>query len=258
MRDDDTVLFEQSGPIAIITLNRPGKRNAVNADLCDQLRAAVDRLEADSELIVGILRGAGVAFCGGMDLVAFANGEGAQILFGPGGLAGFVSRRRKKPIVAAVHGAALAGGFELMLACDLVVAAEDCRLGLPEVQRGLVAGAGGALRLGERLPPAAANEILLTGDDFTPIRAMQLGLINRVVPETSVMETALSLARRIAQNAPLSIAASLELAKAATELRHDDLWTLNNRILADIVDTDDAREGAIAFGQKRKAIWRGQ
>jgi enoyl-CoA hydratase len=198
-------------------------------------------------------------FCSGMDLRAFAEGEGESILFGEHGFAGFVRRARKKPIVAAVHGAALAGGFELMLACDLVVATESCRFGLPEAKRGLIAGGGGALRLARALPRAIANEILLLGEHFDALTARHLGLVNRLVAdEEAVQAGSLSMAMALAENAPLSIAANLAMVNAASG--HDAAadWSLSNRLLGDLVNSADALEGARAFAEKRPANWRGQ
>ncbi|TIO05671.1 MAG: crotonase, partial [Mesorhizobium sp.] len=175
---DDSVLFETRDDIAIISINRPQRRNAIDARTSASLRQAINRFENEDALAVGILRGKGPVFCSGMDLQAFLDGEAEEILFGDGRLGGLVSRARQKPLIAAVHGVAVAGGFELMLACDLAVAAETCKFGLPEAKRGLVAGAGGAFRLGERLPPALANEILLTGNLFEAPRAYEIGLVN--------------------------------------------------------------------------------
>lgn len=253
----DTVLFETCGKIAVISINRPDRRNAIDAHTCRLLRIAVNRLEGEQELAVGVIRGNGAVFCSGMDLRAFVDGEAAEILFGEGHFGGLVSQARTKPVIAAVQGAAIAGGFELMLACDLVVSTESCRFGLPEVKRGLVAGGGGAFRLGEVLPRAIASEILLTGELFDAARAYQLGLVNRVVADSELTEVAMGLADTIARNAPLSIRASLALLKAPNEQRQEDLWALNDRLLRRLIRSNDATEGAVAFTSKREPIWRG-
>ncbi|MGF6313134.1 enoyl-CoA hydratase [Bradyrhizobium sp. i1.8.4] len=253
----ETVLFETCGKIGIVSINRPHRRNALDAHTCRLLREAVNRLECDQELAVGVIRGNGAVFCSGMDLQAFVDGEAEEILFGEGHFGGLVSRARTKPLIAAVQGAAIAGGFELMLACDLAVSTETCQFGLPEAKRGLVAGAGGAFRLGEVLPRAIASEILLTGELFDAARAYQLGLVNRVVPEIKLTEVAMDLAETVARNAPLSIRASLALLKAPNEQGQERLWELNDKLLGSLIESNDATEGAVAFTSKRRPIWRG-
>ncbi|MDO5706404.1 MAG: enoyl-CoA hydratase-related protein, partial [Paracoccus sp. (in: a-proteobacteria)] len=239
MSEADKVLFCTEGPVAIITLNRPAQRNAIDADTCRGLRAAFDRIETEPDLRIAVLEGAGPIFCAGMDLKAFVNGEAEEILFGPGRFGGLVSRSRSKPVIASVQGAALAGGFELMLACDMVVAAKGTLFGLPEARRGLVAGAGGAFRVGQLLPKAIANEILLTGAPFDADLAAARGLVNRVV-EGEPLGAALELAREIAANAPLSLGASLQLARAAAEENAEALWEQNDRLLRQMIASDDA------------------
>ena len=251
----DAVLLEVAEGIATITLNRPDQRNAINAEVCAAMRDVIDRVEADDAIRIAILRGAGDVFCAGMDLKAFAAGEGDAILFGQHGFAGFVKRQRTKPVIAAVTGAALAGGFEVMLACDMVIAARDARFGLPEAKLGLFAGAGGVLRLAQRIPRVRANEILLTGQTFDAAMAMELGLLNDVVAEAEVMARARALATVIAANAPLSIAASLDLSNAAAFSAED--WAANDRKIAAIAKTADSLEGAHAFIEKRAPVWKG-
>lgn len=247
------VLFNVSDGIAMVTLNRPDQRNAVNNVICDAMRDAFDQIEADDTVRVAILSGAGGVFCAGMDLKAFLNGDGNSILFGEYGFAGFVKRRRNKPVIAAVQGAALAGGFELVLACDMVIAASDAQFGLPEAKLGLVAGGGGALRLAHRIPRVRANEILLTGRSFDAGTAMDLGLCNDIVPSSEVLERAMALATEIAANAPMSITGSLKLSNAAFENSED--WSANDQMIADISQSSDSLEGARAFIEKRKPIW---
>lgn len=249
------VLFETSGNVATITLNRPERRNAVNAELTAALGAAIDRLEADPALSVGILRGNGPVFCAGMDLGAFLAGEADPILFGPSGFAGLVKRQRTKPLIAAVHGAALAGGFEIMLACDLVVSTPDCRFGLPEAKLGLLAGGGGALRLAGQLPRAAAAEILLLGGLFGADRAIQLGLINRIVESEGILATAHDLATQLAANAPTAIEAALCLIDTATHSPSALTWQNSDNQLKNLLATEDAHEGATAFIEKRPPAW---
>lgn len=252
----NSVLFEVENNIAIITLNRPDQRNAINTDVCDGLRAAVDRLENTPELRAGILRGAGPVFCAGMDLKAFQAGQGDAILMGEHGFAGFVKRTRTKPIIAQVQGAALAGGFEITLACDMVVASADTVFGLPEPMLGIVAGAGGAVRLGAHLPPVIANEILLTGQVFSAEKAIHWGLINQAVPFDELDKTALKIAQTIARNAPLSIATTMQL--AALRGRADTaMWGANDAALQAISETQDAHEGIAAFLEKRSPKWSG-
>ncbi len=254
---DQPVLVEKRRDITLISLNRPERRNAVDGKLSRALREAFDHFDADPSASVAVIKGQGAAFCSGMDLKAFLDGEADDILFGEGRLGGLVSRNLTKPLVAAVHGVAVAGGFELMLACDLVVSADTCRFGLPEAKRGLVAGAGGAFRLGEILPPVIAAEILLTGELFGAQRAYELGLVNRIVPESEVLETALMIARAIALNAPMSRKASLDLARASLATGRSLRWAMNDDLLKTLIASEDAVEGAAAFNEKRLPVWRG-
>jgi enoyl-CoA hydratase len=255
--DVKTVTYETRDHIAIITFNRPMQRNAVNNQLALELESAVAQLESDDNIRVGILRGAGKVFCAGMDLKAFAAGETEPALNYLKKFASLDTDYRKKPIIAAVHGAALAGGFEVMLSCDMVVAANGTRFGLPEVMRGLVAGASGAFRLGQRISPVKAKELLLTADVIDTDTAMSLGLINYQVPEEEVLDKALELALKISKNAPLAVQASLQLANAAIGAGEARLWQLNDQIWPVISSTEDALEGAIAFAEKRPPKWSG-
>jgi enoyl-CoA hydratase/carnithine racemase len=254
---DTSVLYETRDGIALITLNRPAQRNAINTGLSDQFRAAIERFETNPDLRVAVIAANGPVFCAGMDLKAFVAGEGDTILFGPGGLAGMVARPRRKPVIAAVDGAALAGGFEIVLACDMVVAGESATFGLPEARIGLVAGAGGALRLGARMPRVVANEMLLTGTSIGAARAMELGLLNRCVASGKALEAALELAAQIAANAPLSLEASLHLANLAEQRAEAAFWEENNCHLARLAASDDASEGIGAFIEKRAPRWSG-
>ena len=254
-----TVRYEVNSRIAIVTLDRPAQRNAVDAAMTAALRAAMDRFEADPEALVAILTGSGDrAFCAGMDLKAFAAGEGPAILEGPGGFAGFTHYRRTKPCIAAVNGAALGGGCELVLACDLVVAAEHARFGFPEVTRGLFAVSGGVLRLPRLIPRARALELLLTGDLVDAKTAFELGLLNRVVPQGQVLPAARDLARRIGANAPLAVRETLALARAVFALPEEHLQARSDAAWARVAASEDAREGPRAFAEKRPAVWQGR
>ena len=241
--------------VLLITLDRPEKRNAVDGHTSRALAAALDELDADPELAVGVLTGAGGTFCAGMDLRAFLDGDAPEV---PGrGFGGLTQAPPSKPLVAAVEGFALAGGCELVLACDLVVAAEDAVFGLPEVGLGLIAGSGGLLRLPHRVPRAIATELALTGDRFTAPDAHRWGLVNRLVPSGTAADAAVEMAARIARNAPLALAATKRLL-AAADLPDDEAWARQETELVAIKATADAREGAAAFGEKRAPRWMGR
>ena len=252
-----TVRYEVHDRIATITLDRPGQRNAIDAAMTAALRTALDRLETDCEALVAILTASGDrAFCAGMDLKAFADGEGPAILEGPGGFAGFTHYPRTKPCIAAVNGAALGGGCEIVLSCDLIVAAEHARFGLPEVTRGLFAASGGVLRLPRLIPRARALELLLTGELIDAQTACALGLINKVVPHGELLKTARDLALRISANAPLAVRETLALARAVFALPEEQLQARNDAAWARIAASEDAREGPRAFAEKRPAVWQ--
>lgn len=258
MSNNSAILLERRNGIAIVSLNRPDQRNAFDAAMCDQMRDAFDQIEADNSILCTVIAGNGPSFCAGMDLKAFVAGDADKMLFGEYGFAGFVKRKRKKPVIAAIEGAALAGGFELMLACDLVVASGSAKFGLPESKLGLVAAGGGAIRLGRRVPRVIANQILLTGRMFSAQDALQWGLLNNVVPDGEALESAIQLAQEIAQNAPLSIQASLALSDLSTDLVEQHLWEANDQQMQEIGATADAKEGPTAFIEKRKPVWRGE
>ncbi|WP_223396700.1 crotonase/enoyl-CoA hydratase family protein [Nocardioides rotundus] len=241
--------------VLLITLNRPEARNAVDMDVAFALADAFDRLDSDAGLRTAVLTGAGTGFSAGMDLKAFAAGT-LPFLEGRG-FAGFTQRPPRKPVVAAVEGFALAGGMEMVLACDLVVAARDARLGLPEVQRGLVAAAGGLLRLPQRIPWHVASEIVLTGDPLTAQRLHEIGLINRVTEPGESLASAVELASRISDNAPLALQASKEILARAVDWGLEDGWAHQSPIANRIFSSRDAVEGATAFAQRREPLWRG-
>lgn len=240
----------------VITLDRPEARNAVDAATAAGVAAALDHLDATDDLRVGVLTGAGGTFCSGMDLKAFLAGESPMVE--GRGLAGVTQRPPDKPLVAAVEGWALAGGFEIALACDLVVAAEDARFGVPEVKRGLVAAAGAALRLPELVPLPVALELLLTGDPIDARRAADLGLVNRVVPTGLALEGALELAATIAANGPLAVAATRRIARASRDWSDDDRWPRQEELTTPVFLSEDAQEGPRAFAEKRAPRWQGR
>ncbi len=254
----ELVLYENRDQAAILTLNRPKQRNAINAAMADALRDALNRFEADETARVGILAGAGDVFCAGMDLKAFIDGEGDAVLFGENRFAGFVDATRTKPMIAAVEGPALAGGFELALACDLMVASENALFGLPEVGVGIFACAGGPFRLARRIPPAKAMELALTGHRLSGEDARDIGLVNRLTPPGGALDAAIDVARDIARNAPLGIAATLALIRAALVREEPDLWELSDRLWQDVAASEDATEGPRAFAEKRRPNWQGR
>lgn len=257
-------LTEVRDGIMIITLNRPEARNAVNEEMCLVVGDALTQAEQDPDVRVVVLTGAGdKAFCAGADLKALSRGEriipeGRE----KWGLAGYVGHAISKPTIAAVNGPALGGGTELVLASDLVVAADTATFGLPEVKRGLVAGAGGAFRLMAKLPPAVAMELLLTGEAIDAETALALHLVNRVVPAEQVLDAALELAATIAANAPLAVQAhkQIALAQHADGERPTEQagWDLTSQLLPMIARSEDAREGPRAFAEKRQPVWQGR
>lgn len=250
------VLVEQRDGVQIITINRPEAKNALNAAVAEQVAAAVDELDASDELRVGVLTGAGGVFSAGMDLKGFLNGESPSI---PGrGLCGITMTPPTKPLIGAVEGWALAGGFELLLACDLVVAAETARFGVPEVKRSLVAGAGAAMLLPRRVPFAIALELLITGDPMSATRAAEVGLINQVTPEGGALDGAIALATKIAANGPLAVAASKAIARQSSDWTIEEGWAAQEKIMRPVFSSEDAREGATAFAEKRSPVWQGR
>jgi enoyl-CoA hydratase len=253
---DDAVLIERRGRILVMTLNRPDQRNAVNAALAAGLAAGLDQLDADDGLSIGVITGAGPGFCAGMDLKAFVAGESPHVA--GRGFAGIAEHSALKPLIAAVEGFAVAGGLEVALACDLIVAARGARLGIPEVKRGLVAAAGGLLRLPRGLPRNMAMEMALTGDPILAERAAQLGLVNRLADPGEALATALELAEEIAQNGPLALAASKRILTEATDWPEAEFFTRQAEISGPVLGSEDAREGATAFAEKRPAIWKGR
>ncbi len=251
----DEVLRERRGHIEILTINRPAARNAINLATANALSDALDAAAGDDECWVVVLTGAeDKAFSAGMDLKAFAQGE-APIT--EHGFAGITKRNFPKPIVAAVNGAALAGGFEIMLSCDLVVAASHAKFGIPEAARGLIAGGGGLIRLAKRIPRAIALELALTAAPIDADRALAIGLVNRVVDGDKVLDAAVELAEQIARNAPLAVRVSKQVMIGSIELDEAEAWKLNDASFGTIGRSHDAMEGAIAFAEKREPNWTG-
>jgi enoyl-CoA hydratase/carnithine racemase len=255
----DQVLRERRGNVEIVTINRPEARNAINGGVSKAMSQIMDELADDPDCWVVIVTGSGEkAFSAGMDLKAFSSGEGGDIIGASGGFAGLTQRDFPKPIIAAVNGSALAGGFEIMLSCDLVVAAAHATFGIPEAKRGLIAGAGGLIRMPKRLPMAVALELAMTGDPIDAERAMALGLVNKVVPAESLLSEALELADRIAANAPLAVRYSKSVMKRAAELPESEGWAINAEAVGVVFSSADAMEGPIAFAEKRPPNWQGK
>ena len=251
----DEVLLERDGQVLVVTINRPQARNAVNAVVSQALAAAMDELDGDSNLTLGVLTGAGGTFCSGMDLKAFVAGERPAV---PGrGFGGLTQAPPSKPLIAAVEGYALAGGCELMLACDLVTAAENAKFGIPEAKRGLAAAAGGLIRLPRRIPPNIAMELALTGDFITAAEAHRYGLINRLTPEGGALDAALELAAKIAANGPLAVAASKRIIAESGDWTVAQMWDKQAALIAQVMNSADAQEGARAFAEKRAPRWTG-
>ena len=256
MNEPPAVLTERRGRVFVITLNRPDQRNAVNAALAQGLAAALDELDGASESSIGIITGAGKGFCAGMDLKAFVAGESPRVE--GRGFAGITRRAAAKPLIAAIEGFAVAGGLEVALACDLIVAARGTRLGIPEVKRSLVAAGGGLLRLPRMLPRNIAMELALTGEPMLAERGYELGLVNRLTEAGGTLEGALELADLIAENAPLALAASKRILQESVDWPDTEFFDRQEEIFAPVMHSEDAREGATAFAEKRPPIWKGR
>ncbi len=249
------VLTEVRDGVLIITFNRPEAKNAVNAALAAGVAAALDRLDGEDDLRVGIITGAGNTFCSGMDLKGFLRGELPSIK--GRGFAGLTEALPQKPLIAAVDGYALAGGFEVMISCDLIVANKDAKFGIPEAKRGLVAAAGGLVRLPRQINPRLAMELALTGDFMAATRAYEMGLINRIT-DGPALEAALELARAITANGPLAVAASKRVIVESREWSEAEMWKKQGEISGNVFMSNDAREGAAAFAEKRAPNWTGK
>ncbi|HEY5428573.1 MAG TPA: crotonase/enoyl-CoA hydratase family protein [Solirubrobacteraceae bacterium] len=253
---EPAVLTERRQRVLVITINRPEQRNAVNAAVAHGIAAALDELDGDAELSIGVITGAGKGFCSGMDLKAFVTGE--RPWAGDRGFAGITQRASAKPLIAAIEGFAVAGGLEVALACDLIVAAHGARLGIPEVKRSLVAAGGGLLRLPRMLPRNIAMELALTGDPIEAGRAHELGLVNRLAEPGQALSAALELAEAIARNGPLALAASKRVLTESVDWPDSEFFARQQAITEPVMASQDAREGATAFAEKRAPVWTGR
>ncbi|AWB35275.1 crotonase/enoyl-CoA hydratase family protein [Orrella marina] len=251
------VQVSQHEGILIITINRPDARNAVNYECARQMAEAFERLDQDPALRIGILTGAGGTFSAGMDLKDFAKTR-VRPRIGDKGFAGLNEAPPSKPLIAAVEGFAVAGGFEMVLSCDLVVASRQAQFGLPEVKRGLVAGSGGLLRLPRRLPYHIAMELILTGDHFTAERASAFGLVNVLCDPGQALEEAIRLAQRIEQNGPLAVQTSKKIVIEGQDWEQHEMFARQAPMMTHIFESEDAREGALAFAEKRPPRWQGR
>jgi enoyl-CoA hydratase len=254
----EAVTLEVRGHYAIITINRPEARNAVNAAVASGIEAGIDRLEADDDLWVGILTGVPPVFCAGADLKEINAGNAAGLMTERGAFAGFVKRERSKPVIAAVDGPALAGGTEITLAADLVVASSNATFGIPEVKRSLVAGAGGLFRLGRKIPFNIAMEAAVTGDPISAERAHHFGLVNELCEPGTALDKASALADRICANAPLAVRASRRIMIETTHAPDELGWKRSAEGMGEVMSSEDMSEGLMAFIEKRPPQWKGR
>lgn len=253
---EPAVLTEARGPVFVITLNRPHVRNAFDRRQSEEMAAAIDRLDDEDALRVGVITGAGNTFSAGTDLKAYAAGERTRV--GARGTYGVIESPPRKPLIAAVEGYAVGGGCELALTCDLIVAAETAQFGLPEVTKGLLAGAGGVVRLPRQIPYHHAMELVLTGAMIDCERADRLGLVNRRVPEGRAFEAALALAEEIARNPPVAVQAAKEAVRESAAQSFERAWARQLELLESVLTSEDAREGVSAFTEHRAPTWRGR
>jgi enoyl-CoA hydratase len=256
MSDEQAVLTERRERVLLITINRPDQRNAVNAAVAAGIAAALDELDEDANLSIGVLTGAGKGFSAGMDLKAFVAGE--RPYAEDRGFAGITRRASTKPLIAAVEGFAVAGGLEIALSCDLLVASRGARLGIPEVKRSLVAAAGALLRLPRVLPRNVAMELALTGEPIDAERGHELGLVNRLAEPGTAVDVALELASQIAANGPLALAATKRIMTESVDWPDSEFFDRQDEIVAPVMSSQDAREGATAFAEKRAPVWQGR
>jgi enoyl-CoA hydratase len=252
----EAVITERRGSVLLITLNRPEVRNAVNAALAAGVAGALEELDSDDSLSVGVLTGAGGFFSAGMDLGAFVKGESAW--FGDRGFAGITQRAARKPLIAAIEGFALAGGMEIALACDLIVAARGAKMGIPEAKRSLVAAGGALLRMPRRMPYHVVMELALTGDPLPAERFHEFGLVNRLVEPGSAVEGALELAASLAKNGPLALIATKQILQEQFDWSSEEMWDRQGAISGPVFASEDAREGSAAFKEKRDPVWKGR
>jgi enoyl-CoA hydratase len=252
------VEYRQEGRVAVLTINRPEARNAVNGDVARSMEAGLDRLEEDEGTWIGIVAGEGPVFSAGADLKAIASGQAADLQTKRGGFGGITRRERTKPLIAAVDGPALAGGCEIVLSCDLVVASTNARFGIPEVKRSLVAAAGGLFRLPRALPRNVAMELALTGDPIDAERAHAFGLVNELVEPGKALEAARALAERINANAPVAVRQSRRVLVEGMLADDDTAWKVTVDAMAKAMATEDFAEGPLAFIEKRPPVWKGR
>ena len=253
---DEAILTERRDGVLVITINRPEQRNAVNGAVATGMAAALDELDSDDDLRVGIVTGADGYFSAGMDLKAFVQGESPYA--DDRGFAGITQRASRKPLIAAIEGFALAGGFEVALSCDLIVASREARFGIPEVKRSLVAAGGALLRLPRRIPYHLAMELALTGEPIGAERAQELGIVNRLAEPGAALDTALELAAQIVKNAPLALIASKQIIEQSPAWSSAEMWVKQGEVAGPVFVSEDAREGATAFAEKRDPVWQGR
>jgi enoyl-CoA hydratase len=253
---EQEIITERRGSVLLITLNRPEVRNAVNAALAAGVAGALDELDADEGLSAGVLTGAGGFFCAGMDLGAFVKGESAW--FGDRGFAGITQRASRKPLIAAIEGFAVAGGMEIALSCDLIVAAKGAKMGIPEAKRSLVAAGGALLRMPRRMPYHVVMELALTGDVLPAERFHDFGLVNRIAEPGSAVEVALELAATLAKNGPLALIATKQILQEQFDWSSAEMWDKQGAISGPVFASEDAREGSSAFKEKREPVWKGR
>ena len=251
----EELLTEERDGVLIITINRPQAKNAMNKAAAEGIAAALDRLDSEDDLRVGVLTGAGGTFCSGMDLKGFLKGESPTVE--GRGFGGLTEKSPVKPLIAAVEGYALAGGMELMISCDLIVANKDAKFGIPEAKRGLAAGAGGLMKLPDLIPPKIAMELALTGDFIDAQRAYDLGLLNRVV-DGSALDAALELAKAITANGPIAVRVSKQIVEESRGWDLEERWEKQSKLLPPVFMSEDAREGSLAFAEKRAPNWKGK
>jgi enoyl-CoA hydratase len=252
----EAVLAERRGNVLLITINRPDVRNAVNGAVAEGIAGALEQLDGDDELSVGVLTGAGGYFSAGMDLGAFVKGESPW--FGDRGFAGIAQRAARKPLIAAIEGFAVAGGMEIALACDLIVAAKGARMGIPEAKRSLVAAGGALLRLPQRMPYHVVMELALTGDPLPADRFYEFGVVNRLAEPGTAVDVAIELAERLAKNGPLAVIASKRILQEQYDWSAEEMWEKQGAISGPVFSSEDSKEGASAFKEKREPVWKGR